>query len=91
LRNTGLLLLRAILGTGFLAHDLYFKIVIFGLPVTMGLFAEIGHLGWLGAAISLGKISAGSLLASVWTRLAAIAMVLVLAGATLQSSPPLSI
>lgn len=85
LRDAGLLLLRATLGAGLLAHGLYLKIMVFGLPGTMGFFAQIGYPGWLGAAVALGEAAAGILLlAGVWTRLAAIAMIPVLAGATLQ-------
>lgn len=84
-RDAGLLLLRATMGVGLLAHGLYLKIMVFGIGGTMGFFERIGYPAELGAAVALGETVAGlMLLAGVGTRAAAVAMIPVLLGATWQ-------
>ena len=85
-RNTapyGALLLRLSLGTMFLAHSLYLKLVVFTLPGTVKFFESLG-LPAFATHITIAAEAIGGLmlLAGYKTRHAAVALVPVLLGAT---------
>src|SRR5688572_13822578 len=85
-RNTapyGALLLRLSLGTMFLAHSLYLKLVVFTLPGTVKFFESLG-LPAFATHLTIGVEAIGGLmlLAGYRTRYAAAALVPVLLGAT---------
>lgn len=76
------LLLRAGLGTMFIAHALL-KVLVFTMPGTVGFFESLGLPGALAYATVGAELAGGALLlAGVYTRLVALALVPVLAGAT---------
>lgn len=78
------LLLRLSLGALLLAHGAWLKLGVFGLAGTMGFFGSIGYPPMLGAAVAVGETLAGlALIAGVWVRVASLAMVPVMIGATL--------
>ncbi|MBM3950292.1 MAG: DoxX family protein [Rhodospirillales bacterium] len=78
----GALLLRLALGTMFIAHALL-KLFVFTLPVTAKFFASIGLPGWLGYAVFAAELAGGILLiAGVYARAVALALVPILLGAT---------
>ena len=78
------LLLRVSLGLLFLAHGLYMKILTFGLAGTMGFFGSLGYPPVLGAVVALAETAAGiALVLGVWTRLASLLTLPILAGAAL--------
>jgi putative oxidoreductase len=78
------LLLRVSLGLLFLAHGLYMKILTFGLAGTMGFFGSLGYPPVLGAVVALAETAAGiALILGVWTRLASLLTLPILAGAAL--------
>jgi putative oxidoreductase len=78
------LLLRLSLGVLLLAHGAWLKLGVFGLAGTMGFFGSIGYPPVLGAAVAFGETLAGlALIAGVGVRVASLAMVPVMAGATL--------
>ncbi|MCP5163354.1 MAG: DoxX family protein [Hahellaceae bacterium] len=83
LRNYGITLLRVSLGTIFIAHSLYLKLVIFTLPGTAQFFGSIGlppQLAYLVFAMeALGGIA---LLAGFQTRWVALVLTPVALGAT---------
>jgi putative oxidoreductase len=78
----GALLLRLALGTMFIAHALL-KLFVFTLPGTAKFFASIGLPGWLGYAVFAAELAGGILLvAGVYARAVALALVPILLGAT---------
>ena len=75
------LVLRATLGTMFLAHGLL-KVVVFTLPGTMSFFAAVGFPGWLAYPVTVAEITGGALLIlGIQTRAVSIALLPVLLGA----------
>jgi putative oxidoreductase len=79
----GALMLRVSLGVMFLAHSLYLKLVVFTLPGTVKFFESLGLPGWTTyATIAVEAIGGAMLILGVNTRLAAAALLPVLAGAT---------
>lgn len=77
------LALRLGLGAMLVAHGFLLKVMTFGIGGTMGFFGSIGLPPALGAAVAVGETLAGLALLLGWqTRLAALAMVPVLLGAT---------
>ena len=80
--NTADLLLRLSLGTILLAHGLL-KVLVFTLSGTAGYFASLGLPEFLAYIVTFGEIGLGAaLIAGVYTRLAAVASVPILLGAT---------
>jgi putative oxidoreductase len=79
----GALLLRLALGTMFLAHSLYLKLVVFTLPGTVKFFESLG-LPAFATHLTLGAEAVGGimLIAGYKTRYASAALVPVLLGAT---------
>ena len=79
----GALLLRVALGVMFLAHGAYLKLVVFTLPGTVKFYESIGLPG-IGAhaTIAVEVIGGLMLIAGFHTRIAAIATLPVLLGAT---------
>jgi len=79
----GALALRIGLGTIFLAHSAYLKLVVFTLPGTAQYFASIGLPEALAYAVFIMEIAGGiALLAGTYTRLVALALVPIALGAT---------
>lgn len=77
------LALRFSLGLVLLAHSLYLKLIVFGLPGTAAFFSSIGLPGWLAYAVFIVEAVAGlALILGIHTRLFAAAVVPVLLGAT---------
>jgi putative oxidoreductase len=75
------LVLRSALGVMFVAHALL-KVLVFGLPGTVGFFESIGYPGWLAYATIFAELGGGILLiAGVYTRWVALALIPVLLGA----------
>ena len=78
----GTLLLRLALGTMFVAHALL-KYFVFTLPGTAKFFASIGLPDWLGYIVFAAELGGGVLLiAGVYARAVALALVPILLGAT---------
>jgi putative oxidoreductase len=79
----GALLLRVSLGTMFLVHSLYLKLVVFTLPGTVRFYESLGLPG-VGAHLTIAVEAIGGvmLIAGFRTRYAAVALVPVLLGAT---------
>ncbi|WP_042693210.1 DoxX family protein [Azospirillum sp. B506] len=78
-------LLRVGLGLLFLAHGLVLKVLTFTIPGTVGYFESIGYPGVFAYLVILGEIGGGLLLiAGVYTRWIALALLPILIGATLQ-------
>jgi putative oxidoreductase len=79
----GALLLRLALGTMFLAHSLYLKLVVFTLPGTVKFFESLG-LPAFATHLTLGAEAVGGimLIAGYKTRYASAALIPVLLGAT---------
>jgi putative oxidoreductase len=79
----GALLLRLALGTMFIAHSLYLKLVVFTLPGTVKFFESLG-LPAFATHLTIGVEAVGGimLLAGYKTRYASAALVPVLLGAT---------
>lgn len=76
------LVLRLALGVMFIAHALL-KYYVFTLPGTAQFFASIGLPGWLGYFTFWAELVGGVLiLAGLYTRWAALALVPILLGAT---------
>ena len=79
----GALVLRVALGLMFLAHSLYLKLVVFTLPGTVKFYESLGLPGFGAHATILVEAIAGVMLvAGFRTRLAALATLPVLLGAT---------
>ena len=80
--NIAALILRLSLGTIFLAHGAYLKLVIFGLAGTVGFFASLGLPGWFAYVVIAAEIAAGlGMIFGVLTRWAALGMVPISLGA----------
>ncbi len=79
----GALVLRVSLGVMFLAHSLYLKLVVFTLPGTVKFYESLGLPG-VGAHLTILVEAVGAimLILGVKTRLAALAVLPVLLGAT---------
>ncbi|ANC92078.1 DoxX family protein [Azospirillum humicireducens] len=78
-------LLRVGLGLLFLAHGLVLKVMTFTIPGTVGFFESIGYPGVFAYLVILGEIGGGLLLiAGVYTRWIALALLPIMIGATLQ-------
>ncbi len=78
----GALLLRLALGTMFVAHALL-KYLVFTLPGTAKFFSSIGLPDWLGYVVFAAELGGGVLLiAGVYVRAVALALVPILLGAT---------
>lgn len=79
----GAFLLRIALGTMFVAHSLYLKLVVFTLPGTVKFFESLGLPGFAAHATIAAEAIGGFMLLLGWrTREASIALLPVLAGAT---------
>ncbi|PIW29175.1 MAG: hypothetical protein COW30_05550 [Rhodospirillales bacterium CG15_BIG_FIL_POST_REV_8_21_14_020_66_15] len=76
------LLLRVSLGVMFIAHSLYLKVFVFTVPGTVQFFASLGLPAAAAYATIAAEILGGlALILGVQTRVAALALVPVLAGA----------
>ncbi len=76
-------ILRVSLGVMALAHG-FLKVFVFTIPGTVGFFESLGYPGVLAYAVTAGEILGGlALIAGVWTRYVALALVPVLIGATI--------
>ena len=74
-------LLRLALGTMFIAHGLL-KVLVFGMPGTVGFFESVGFPGALAYVVTIAEIGGGILLiAGVAVRTVALSLIPVLAGA----------
>ena len=81
------LVLRVALGAMFLAHGLL-KVFVFTIPGTVGYFQSIGYPGFFAYLVILAEVAGGAaLIAGVYARYVALALVPVLIGATLQYLP----
>jgi putative oxidoreductase len=79
----GALVLRLGLGIMALAHGLL-KILVFTIPGTVGFFESLGYPGFFAYLVIFAEIAGGlALVAGFQVRLAALAMIPVLIGATL--------
>lgn len=79
----GAALLRVSLGAMFLAHSVVLKVMTYGLGGTVAFFESIGLPGVAAYAVIAAEVVGGSLLVlDVRTRLVALALVPILAGAT---------
>ncbi|HSR72928.1 MAG TPA: DoxX family protein [Kiloniellales bacterium] len=79
----GALTLRVGLGVMFLAHGLWLKLVVYGLPGTAQFFASIGLPGPLAYLVFGAEVAGGILLIlGVHTRPVALGLIPVLLGAT---------
>jgi putative oxidoreductase len=75
------LVLRVSLGVMFIAHALL-KILVFTLPGTAQFFASVGYPGWMAYPVAAAELVGGALLvAGVYSRWVALALVPVLLGA----------
>ena len=76
------LVLRVSLGVMFIAHALL-KILVFTLPGTAQFFGSVGLPEWLAYPVTVMELVGGVMLvAGIWTRWIALALVPVLLGAT---------
>ena len=76
------LVLRVSLGVMFIAHALL-KILVFTLPGTAQFFGSVGLPEWLAYPVTVMELVGGvMLIAGIWTRWIALALVPVLLGAT---------
>lgn len=81
--DTATFLLRAALGAMFVAHSVWLKLFVFGLPGTAGYFVTLGLPAWLAYAVFTAEALGGiCLLLGVQARWVALALTPVLAGAT---------
>lgn len=79
------LILRVALGSLFLAHGFLLKVLTFGVAGTVGYFESIGYPGFFAYLVILGEVGGGLLLiAGVFTRWIALALLPIMIGATLQ-------
>ena len=87
LSTHGHALLRIALGVMTLAHGLL-KVLVFTVPGTVAFFQSIGYPGFVAYLVIAAEIVGGlMLIAGVYTRYVAIALVPVLIGATLVHLP----
>ena len=83
LQHTGLSLLRVSLGIVLIAHSLYLKLIVYGLPGTVGFFESLGLPGFVAYLTVVIEIVAGTaLIVGYKVRMAALAAIPVLLGAT---------
>jgi len=83
----GAFLLRVGLGVLALSHGLL-KIFVFTIPGTVGYFESQGFPGFFAYLVIAGEVGGGfALIFGVYARLAAVAMIPILLGATLQHAP----
>ena len=83
LQPYGALVLRVALGTMFLVHSLYLKLVVFTLPGTVKFYESIGVPGWgAHATIAVEAIGGTLLILGYRTREAALVLLPVLLGAS---------
>lgn len=76
-------ILRISLGVMTLAHGLL-KVFVFTIPGTVGFFESLGYPGVLAYAVIAGEVLGGvALIAGLWTRYVALALVPILIGATI--------
>ncbi len=76
-------LLRIALGAMFIAHSLWLKLFVFGLPGTARFFGSIGLPEWLAYAVFAAEALGGVLLVlGLQTRWVALALLPILLGAT---------
>ncbi|MEQ9682454.1 MAG: DoxX family protein [Rhodospirillales bacterium] len=76
------LLLRVSLGVMFIAHSLYLKVVVFTIPGTVQFFESLGLPGVTAyATIAVESLGGIALILGIQTRVVALALVPVLAGA----------
>lgn len=76
------LLLRCSTGVLFLAHGAYLKLVVFGMAGTVGFFQSLGYSAALAYAVVIAETLGGlALIAGVYSRWVALALVPVLVGA----------
>jgi putative oxidoreductase len=81
----GAFILRVTLGVLSFSHGFILKALTFGFAGTAGYFESIGYPGAFAYLVIIGEIAAGlGLIFGVLPRLAAIAMLPILIGATLQ-------
>ena len=75
------LVLRLSLGLMFVAHGLL-KVLVFGIPGTVGFFESVGYPGWLAYVTIAAELGGGLLLLlRVWTRWVTLALIPILLGA----------
>jgi putative oxidoreductase len=80
----GAFLLRVGLGVLALSHGLL-KIFVFTVPGTVGYFESIGYPGFFAYLVIAGETAGGlALITGIYARAAAVAMIPILVGATLQ-------
>lgn len=83
----GAFLLRVGLGVLALTHGLL-KIFVFTIPGTVGYFESLGFPGFFAYLVIAGEVGGGlALIFGIHARLAAVAMIPILLGATLQHAP----
>lgn len=76
-------ILRVSLGVMTLAHGLM-KVFVFTVPGTVGFFESLGYPGFFAYLVIAGELLGGlALIAGVWTRYVALALVPILIGATI--------
>lgn len=81
--QVGALLLRVTLGVIFIAHSLYLKMVVFGLPGTAQFFASIGLPEFLAYVVFVAEAVGGvALIVGAYARVAALLLVPIALGAT---------
>ncbi|MEL6977598.1 MAG: DoxX family protein [Pseudomonadota bacterium] len=81
------LILRLGFGGLILAHGLI-KLFVFTLAGTAGFFESVGMPGWAAYPVVFGEIAAGlALIAGVWVRAAALALLPILIGALIVHIP----
>ena len=83
LQNIGATLLRVSLGIVLIAHSAWLKVMVFGIPGTVGFFESLGLPGFSAYLTIAVEIIAGlALIVGYQVRLAALASVSVLIGAS---------
>lgn len=81
----GAALLRITLGAAALAHGLILKVMTFGIAGTAGFFESLGYPAVFAYAVIFGEIAGGiALITGIYARTAALLMVPILIGASLQ-------
>jgi len=76
-------ILRVSLGVMILAHGLL-KVFVFTIPGTVGFFESLGYPGALAYLVIAAEVVGGlALIAGIWTRFVALALVPILIGATM--------